>query len=69
MTELYLAESLQEISPELVMEASLPLRRKKSRNWLAFAACFTLVTFCSFTLSNLGMKSRLSVTTSVKSST
>lgn len=55
MTELYLAESLQEISPELVMEASLPLRRKKSRNWLAFAACFTLVTFCSFTLSNLGM--------------
>lgn len=55
MREYYLAESLQEISPELVMEASLPLRRKKSRNWLAFAACFVLVTICSFTLNNLGM--------------
>ena len=55
MTEWYLAESLQEISPELVMEASLPLRRKKSRNFLAFAACFALVTICSFALNNLGM--------------
>ena len=55
MTEWYLAESLQEISPELVMEASLPLRRKRSHNFLAFAACFALVTICSFTLNNLGM--------------
>lgn len=55
MTQWYLAESLQEISPELVMEASLPLRRKKSRNFLAFAACFALVTICSFALNNLGM--------------
>lgn len=55
MSELYLAASLQEISPELVMEATLPLRRKKSRNFLAFAACFALVTICSFALSNLGM--------------
>ena len=55
MTDFYLAESLQEVSPELVMEASLPLRRKKSYNWLAFAACFALVTICSFTLNNLGM--------------
>ena len=55
MTDFYLAESLQEVSPELVMEASLPLRRKKSYNWLAFAACFALVTICSFALNNLGM--------------
>ena len=55
MTDFYLAESLQEISPELVMEASLPLRRKKNRNRLAFAACFALVSICSFTLSQMGM--------------
>lgn len=55
MTELYLADSLQEISPELIMEATLPLRKEKKRYWLAFAACFALVTVCSFTMSNFGM--------------
>ena len=55
MTEFYLADALQEISPELVMEATLPLRRKKRSPLLAFAACFALVTVCSFAVSHMGM--------------
>lgn len=44
MTEEYLAEALQEVSDEYIMEASLPLRRhRRGRAALGFAACFALV--------------------------
>ena len=49
MKEEYLAEALQEISDEHIMEATLPLRKKKKkRSWKGFAACFAVLAVCSF---------------------
>ncbi len=49
MTKQYLAEALQEVSDEHIMEATLPLRKKKKkRSWQGFAACFAVLAVCSF---------------------
>lgn len=49
MREDFLAEALQEVSDEHIMEATLPLRKKKrKRSWRGFAACFAVLAVCSF---------------------
>ncbi len=50
MTEQYLAEALQEVSDEHIMEATLPLRKKKKKahHLWGFAACFAVLAVCSF---------------------
>lgn len=54
MTEEYLAEALQEVSDEHIMEASLPLRRRRGRRAaLGFAACFAVVTVLSLLMQPL----------------
>ncbi len=54
MTEEYLAEALQEVSDGHIMEASLPLRRRRgSRAALGFVACFAVVTVLSLLMQPL----------------
>lgn len=51
MREDYLAEALQEVSAEHIMEAALPLRkRRRSRAVMGFAACFAVLAVGSFFL-------------------
>lgn len=48
MKEQYLAEALQEVSDEHIMEATLPLRKKKRKRPLrGLAACFAVLVVCS----------------------
>lgn len=54
MTEEYLAEALQQVSDEHLMEAALPLRRRRGRRAaLGFAACFAVVTVLSLLMQPL----------------
>lgn len=52
MREDYLAEALQEVSAEHIMEAALPLRKRRrwSRAVMGFAACFAVLAVGSFFL-------------------